>query len=196
MAFKTMHRNHAGGFALIEALISMVVMAIALKGIGDYWMKTVKESEHNFSRSQALIVAQNIIEFVRVNPDGWTTYKNPKNCQNSNLILKNKCFSASANNLNKCSPADMAFADIYFIKDYVSKNMPLMNGSLEMRSPCNTGGKIACVIVAWMDTTAEQCNPLNDGTQFFKGNLNAANNPAGYTQCIMIDFIPEHATAS
>lgn len=180
------------GFALIEVLISMLIMAIALKGIGDYWVKTVKESEHNFSRSQALVVAQNIIEFVRVNPDGWDTYKTENNWKPANKINAS-CFSTSNKNLKNCTPKDMALADISLIKDYVKNHMPLLNGSIELRSPCTAGGNASCVIVAWMDTTTQQCNPLNDGTGLFDNDGTTQTNEfSGTSQCVIIDFIPEH----
>ncbi len=191
------HSHSSQGFALIEALIAMVILAIALKGIGDYWMKTVKESEHNFSRSQALIVAQNIIEFIRVNPDGWAVYQDTANWASSNTAQAPTCFSTSSRTLTTCTPEQMARSDIALMKDYIKNHLPLLNGSLALRSPCHPGAKIACVIVAWMDTTTDQCNPFKDGAGFFEHPDDASDNSqAEQNQCVIIDFIPEHATAN
>ena len=198
-AMKQARRRHiyrpSKGFALIEVLISMVVMAIALKGIGDYWVKTVQESEHNFSRSQALVIAQNLIEFVRVNPDGWDTYTTASHWQGGTQTGKSQdCFSKTNTLPKDCTSAAMALADISLIKDYVDHHMPLLNGSIELRSPCAAGSDIACVIVAWMDTTTAQCNPLNDGTGLFDDDEQHNNEFTESSQCVVIDFIPEHAS--
>lgn len=179
-------RNRQGGIALIEVLISMVIMAIALRSLGENWVKTVQESEHNFSRSQALTVAQNIIEFVRVNPNGWATYTQTQNWETGRAITAQNCFSANANQLSPCTSEQIALSDIQLAKDYVAKNMPLLNGSVELRTPCSANGNLACVVIAWMDTTTAQCDPLSDRTGLFNPETQSGN----ASQCVVIDFIP------
>lgn len=189
MLFKNTTRispSRQRGIALIEVLISMLIMAIALRGIGENWVKTVQESEHNFSRSQALTVAQNIIEFVRVNPDGWNTYTQTNNWLTSNTIAPQNCFSPNASALNECTSEQIALSDIRLIKEYVAENMPLLNGSVELRTPCSASGNLACVVIAWMDTTTARCDPLSDRTGLFSAGQQ--DNVA--SQCVVIDFIP------
>ena len=177
-------RQH--GIALIEVLIAMLIMAIALRGIGENWVKTVQESEHNFSRSQALTVAQNIIEFIRVNPEGWNTYTQSNNWLAGNSIAPQNCFSPNPNALNECTPEQIALSDIRLIKEYVAENMPLLNGSVELRTPCSVNGNLACVVIAWMDTTTARCDPLSDRTGLFS----AGQQDSEASQCVVIDFIP------
>lgn len=190
--------NKSTGFALIEVLISMVILGITLTGIGSFWVSAINESEHNFSRSQAMTIAMNVIEFVKANPEGWEIYIESNNWSTNLSSIGNRpsdCFSTNPETLNECSPNEIAMADIHMIREYASLSLPLLNGSVELRAPCFSSTDLACVIIAWMNTTTELCNPLTDGIGALKrGDLSSPEEFLEETQCVIIDFQPSHGT--
>ncbi len=183
------------GFALAEVLVSMIILGLAVKGVGDFATRSIKQTEHNFSRSQAITIAQNIIEFTRTNPSGWDVYTNSNNWTTAIGSLganANTCYSTNPLIPVECTGEQMALADIFMIRDYVSRHMSLMNGTVDLRAPCFGTSEVACVVVAWMGTNTDDCDPFQEGTGFFdRGTEDQENEFSGSFQCVLIDFIPE-----
>ena len=186
------------GFALIEVLISMLILGLALNGIGGFWNKTVQESEHNYARSQAIEIARNIIEAVRANPSqaAWVEYSSLNNWRNGSGANAASCISAADTPL-ACTPAQMAQADIFLARNYAQTSLPLNSGTVEIQSPCS-GLNISCVVVAWADTTPANCAPLRDGAAIGgesalkssrEANSESVIQGESASQCVVIDFI-------
>ena len=61
---------HSGGFSLLEVLIALVILSVGLLGIAAMLSTTVKSNDSAYMRSQATILAYNIIDRMRANPIG------------------------------------------------------------------------------------------------------------------------------
>ena len=59
-----------GGFSLLEVLIALVILSVGLLGIAAMLGTTVKGNDSAYMRSQATILANNIIDRMRANPIG------------------------------------------------------------------------------------------------------------------------------
>lgn len=55
------------GFTLLEVLVSMVVLALGLLGYAGLQMASIKNSSSAYQRSQATVLAYDIIDRMRVN---------------------------------------------------------------------------------------------------------------------------------
>lgn len=62
----------SGGFSLLEVLIALVILSVGLLGIAAMLSTTLKSNDSAYMRSQATILAYNIIDRMRANPIGAT----------------------------------------------------------------------------------------------------------------------------
>ncbi|MGH8279466.1 MAG: type IV pilus modification protein PilV [Gammaproteobacteria bacterium] len=60
----------APGFSLLEVLIALVILSVGLLGIAAMLSTTLKSNDSAYMRSQATILAANIIDRMRANPQG------------------------------------------------------------------------------------------------------------------------------
>lgn len=60
-------RRRQNGFTLLEVLVSMVVLALGLLGYAGLQMASIKNSSSAYQRSQATVLASDIIDRMRVN---------------------------------------------------------------------------------------------------------------------------------
>ncbi|MDX1297263.1 MAG: type IV pilus modification protein PilV [Pseudomonas sp.] len=58
-------RNH--GFTLIEVMIAMIILAVGLLGMASLTVRSQQSNESAYARSQASLLAYDIIERMRVN---------------------------------------------------------------------------------------------------------------------------------
>ena len=183
------------GIAIIEVLISMLILGIAVQGILSTWDRVVQENEHSYSRSQARLIAQNVIEMVRSNPDGWNIYSNPVSWEGALPNgFQNNCNVTTFNPGQACLPGDFAQQDIDSIRFHANAVIPAFNGDVKLFAPCQGAGapRMSCVVVAWGNTLVDQCNPLADasGALVFDGD---ADNPRfdeqDPDQCLVVDFL-------
>ena len=64
---KVIRAQSASGFSIIEVLVALLVLGVGVMGYAALQLKSVRLSEETYSRSQAMSVAQDFIERVRVN---------------------------------------------------------------------------------------------------------------------------------
>lgn len=64
----TPRRHCAAGFTLVEALVALVVLSIGLLGVAALQFTSLKANHGSATRTQAVYLAYDIIERMRVNP--------------------------------------------------------------------------------------------------------------------------------
>lgn len=62
--------RHQSGIALIEILVSVVVLSVGLLGLVGLQMLSVKGSQHAHFKTQATLISQGMFEKMRANPNG------------------------------------------------------------------------------------------------------------------------------
>ena len=67
MKIASIHRHRQTGFSLLEVLVSIVVLSLGLLGFAGLQVASIKNSASAYQRSQATILAHDIIDRMRVN---------------------------------------------------------------------------------------------------------------------------------
>lgn len=114
-----MHRE--SGLTLIEVLIAVVVLAVGLLGIAGLQSAALSNNLTSYQYTQALTLAQSMIERMRANRDGVlaNAYR---------LDVGATPAEADANCLNSaCSPEQQARWDIAMIAAQLSSSAPTTN---------------------------------------------------------------------
>ncbi|MFA0810497.1 type IV pilus modification protein PilV [Microbulbifer epialgicus] len=102
------------GATLIEVLISVLVLAIGLLGLASTQMMSLKNGNGAHHRYMATLAAQEIIERIRANPDG---FKSGKTYKNSDVTKSQDCSVG-------CSPDELAKLDLYEWGQLLNSNLP------------------------------------------------------------------------
>lgn len=63
-------QSGSAGFSLLEVLVALVILSVGLLGIAAMLSSTLKSNDSAYMRSQATILAANIIDRMRANPQG------------------------------------------------------------------------------------------------------------------------------
>lgn len=62
--------KHQTGFAMVEVLVTAIVFAIGVAGIGVLLLKTVQGTQDSAQRSQGMWIVQDLVGRMRANPTG------------------------------------------------------------------------------------------------------------------------------
>lgn len=157
--------------------MALLVFGVGVVGYAALQLKSVKQVEETYSRSQAMSVAQDFIERAKANnvedamdiylsAANWTGQLNdPGSCAVTDTV-------PSAD--DACSGTAMAQYDIYQVRSGLTSL--LTNGKINFA----TCGGIYCVTVAWAETQLADC----DQTAFANGERQ------DNAHCVQVEFIP------
>lgn len=119
------------GFSLIEVLVTFFVLSIGLLGLAALQVKAVQYNQGAYSRSQALIAGNMMLDMIRLNSSG-----------SANLATYNIAYVATPSN-GTTQPAK----DVLMWRTFLGNSLP---GGVGMVS-CNTGTRMCEVGVRWAD---------------------------------------------
>lgn len=106
------------GFAMVEVLVTAVILAIGISGMGVLLLKTIQGTQDNAQRSQGMWIVQDLVGRIRANPDGaklngYIVAANP-NCGSEPLKM---CADYINNGVEvagvDCEPLEMAAYDVW-----------------------------------------------------------------------------------
>lgn len=63
-------RNKQTGFAMIEIMVTVVIIAIAISGMGLLLLRAVQGTQDSAQLSQGMWIVQDYVGRIRANPDG------------------------------------------------------------------------------------------------------------------------------
>jgi type IV pilus assembly protein PilV len=66
--------HHSGGMTLIEVLVTLVIMSVGLLGVAALQLTTVRNNYDAFVRSQAAVLASDMLDRMRANRDDAAEY--------------------------------------------------------------------------------------------------------------------------
>ena len=87
------NRSAQQGFTLVEVLVALVVLSIGLLGIAALQVKAQNYSQDAYFRTQATVIAHDILERIRANPVGLQarSYHLPSAIKHSSCYLESGC---------------------------------------------------------------------------------------------------------
>lgn len=138
-------------------------------------VRSVGMAEETYSRSQAMSIAQDFIERVRVNVEELPTYITAANWNAPSAPAKTCVVSGSLpSTADACSATEMATQDIY---DIYRATKTLLPASDVLLRSCN---QVYCIIVAWDGTTTANCDQQS----------NSNGERGANAHCVVVDFMP------
>ena len=145
--FSPISRQH--GVSLIEVLIALVVLAVGVLGFAGLQMTSLNQSTAANHRVAAVLIAQDAIERMELNPAERDTYLNaswPAGSQGSSP--SNACINST------CTSGGMATWDIAQLTWQAANQLPA--GQLEA-SECTFNNNLICVAVSWDGEAPSTC---------------------------------------
>ena len=142
----SVHRQH--GVSMMEVLVTVLVLSIGLLGLAGLQLTGLRYNHSAYLRSQATLLASDIIDRMRVNRDQALNgaYDIDFGTSTSNTT----CAAASAD----CSPADLAQSDLSEWKQNLQNLLPSGDGAI---SRTVNGSEVRfTVTIQWDDTRGEQ----------------------------------------
>ncbi|MGI1795095.1 type IV pilus modification protein PilV [Acinetobacter variabilis] len=151
-------KDHQKGVGLIEVLVALVVLAIGVLGYVMLQMRALEATAESAQRVQAINIARDLAERIRVNRDGWTfgtaskSYLTEMSDAEKQTDTNDKdCGSVTA----ECNGSELADYDVKEIVTFAQNlgmSMNLMQCPKQSASS-TTNGRY-CVYVAWGNTSA------------------------------------------
>ncbi len=125
------------GVSLIEILVALFTLSIGLLGLAAMQTKSLQFNQSAYLRTQATILASDIIDRARANSENLSAYE----VDASGTGSDENCEQATSN----CTPAQIASNDIFEWKNNVANQLP--NGSASAAE----NGDIYAVTITWDD---------------------------------------------
>ncbi len=165
------------GMSLIEVLVALLVFGVGIVGFAALQLKSVRQVEETYSRSQAMSIAHDFIERARANfSDDSQEYYLLASSWSGQLNNPGSCVVTgdTPDDSDACTSRKMAESDVYEVRTSVSSL--LLNGRMSF-AECDS---VYCVTVAWGETSLAEC----DQGSFANGERQSD------AHCIKVEFIP------
>lgn len=154
------------GASLIEVLVSILLSAIGLLALTGTNIASIRYSKMSQYRGTATMLAADLAERMRANPDGFSTttdYEVDFATQATAPTASTDCFDYS----KTCNNAQLAAYDLVNWRVAVRNQLP--GGSVYLVKSINTNTKAADLYVAWKDpAVANPSENYADGRNYDK----------------------------
>ena len=171
MLMKTINYQH--GVGLMEILVALLVLAIGVLGFIALQYRAVEATNESTYRVQAINIARDISERIRVNRGAFLTYEAKLAKPVADQIKAGKDCSE-----NNCTAAELADYDV----SQVAKKAQVA-GMVVNRIICagnESGDKRSCIYVAWGDTA-----PTNGNAD--EGNCTTGSSYDPASTCLIME---------
>lgn len=108
-----MNSHTQSGFTLIEVLIALIVLAVGLLGMASLTVHSMQSNQGAYMRSQASVLAYDIVERMRANHEGAIT----TSTYTADSATAPTC-------TNGCTPAQQALLDVSQWRSALQSSMP------------------------------------------------------------------------
>jgi type IV pilus assembly protein PilV len=126
------------GFSLVEVMVTMLIVSIGLLGIAGILVTSIKNNQSSYGRSQATILANDIIDRMRANRG------------NAEDTAKNLPYNYAMDKAPASDDDSIAAADMLAWRKELSDAMPSGKGSVNV----DAATKNVTVLVQWDDSHA------------------------------------------
>ncbi|MBW3140802.1 type IV pilus modification protein PilV [Ferrimonas balearica] len=163
------------GITLIEVLVAAVVITVGLLGVFQLHLTAKRGSFESYNYTQALSLASDVIERIRVNPSRLANYAAINYGSGSYTLPSTPCHE-SGGAINRCTPDQMLLWDQY-LWDQQLLGTDERIGERNLGSPADMTGCIYVsgndveVVVSWRGM-----NATRDGAGEDSSNCGTADN--------------------
>jgi type IV pilus assembly protein PilV len=146
------------GSTLIEVLVALVVLGIGVIGFSATQLRSVALVNEAYYRTQAILIAQDVIERIKANPRGWPDHYASQEWQGSDIVVMQPCIVSSMP-VDLASGCDQVNEIVEFDHFELSQQLrvSLPKATISIHGSC--AGGVSCVDVMWGETgTGTDCS--------------------------------------
>ena len=151
-------KGSALGSTLIEVLVALVILGIGVIGFSAMQLRSVAVVNEAYFRTQAILIAQDVIERIKANPRGWPDYYASQEWQGSDIVVAQPCIVSSIP-VDLESGCDQVNEIVAFDHFEVSQQLrvSLPKATVSIHGSC--AGGVSCVDVMWGEAgTVTDCS--------------------------------------
>ena len=148
------HRR-VSGFSLVEVLVAVLILAIGLLGLAGLQMAGLRYSGDAGLRSQAVLLAQDIIERMIANRPGVVNGATGYAPATSPTTFPTDCAA------DPCTSSDLATYDLVIWNRTLGTLLPLGSGSVTITGPDADSLYAATVTTRWTERKTEDSSDAN-----------------------------------
>ncbi|KAF1019519.1 MAG: hypothetical protein GAK29_03889 [Acinetobacter bereziniae] len=156
------------GVGMMEVLVALLILAIGVLGFVALQYRALEASSESTYRVQAITIARDLAERIRVNRNAFSVYKTELGTASNQKTYKTNCLTTS------CSDTDLADFDV----SQVTNRAAVFGMTMNIMNCQNTNDR-SCIYVAWGDSSATDGSSSGDCTN---GNAYNAN-----STCIIME---------
>jgi len=138
-------RHRPAGFTLVETMVALVVLSVGMIGIAALHVRALSASGTAIYRSQAVNLAGDIADRIRVNRTAQLAYEGP--------AADNNCDAPTGGGGGDCSPAEMAAHDLFVWQTLTAQTLP--GGQAAVDVDPSTNPTTYTVSVSWDEQSAD-----------------------------------------
>jgi len=154
--------GHQRGMGVIEILVALLILAIGILGFIALQYRALEASAESRSRVQAITLARDLAERMRVNRNSLTVYNQQLQDASIQTDFAKNCFQ------NNCTDTELADFDVAQVVKSASSFGMTMN-----MIACPQTKNRQCIYIAWGDTSATNGTSVGDCTQDTSYNDNS-----------------------
>lgn len=159
-------RHHQHGVGLVEILVALLVLAIGVLGFVALQYRSLEASAESTSRVQAIILARDLAERIRVNRNSLSIYERELSAAAKQKTSTKNCVGSTV-----CRDEELADFDVA----QVTTRAASLGMTMNMVSCPNTPNQRQCIYVAWGETAS------TDGPANGAGNCTTTDTTAKTT---------------
>lgn len=138
-------RQILSGFTLVETMVALLVLSVGMIGVAALYGQALSASGTAIYRSQAINLAGDIADRIRVNRTALLAYEG--------AAADNNCDDPTGAGGVDCSPAEMAAHDLFVLQTLTAQTLPGGQASVEVDT--STTPPTYTVAISWDEQSAD-----------------------------------------
>lgn len=167
------------GITLVESLVAIVVMALGVLGILGVQLRTLADAQTGVRRAQAIRLAEDLAERIRVNPHGLSLLASYTSGWEATLDLSGDCATRA------CGSAELALHDKNLWLDTVRQTLPLGDAAVFLAADETDAGnrRQLGVMIGWRDNEKAMAGETAGDRSAYQAPLQPASTGAAAIRC-------------
>lgn len=144
---------------MIEVVVALAILGVGVAGLVATQIQTLAAANDAYYRSQALGIAQDVIERIYANPRGWPQLYDGQVWVGDSDNTSPSCYYSALPEEPSlaCDTArEMSAFDAFEVRQWLSVSLP--DGTVYIRRQCDGAGSVACVSVTWEGDVLASCD--------------------------------------